>query len=187
MVALHGHLLGLVMVLTGIKCDINTYMDGISKALNTSFSSSVNEVSTKIKEIEKKSQNYENVRMVIEDKEYIRTELIELISSTQVIKKLVEEELQRPPIKASLIESYAMLNEKINGYLRELRQLNIDVVNAELSQRKIDSIHQRATGEKTTNNVFLLDASALDKMVSDAKANSMLNAIEVDFKIDNIK
>lgn len=166
-------------------------MDGISKALNTSFEmdkvSNGISIEEKVKGLETKSEKYKTNRMVLEDKEFIRLELMELIASTQHIKRLIEDELQRPPLKSTLVESYAMLNKEIQGYLRELRQLNNDVIQVELNQIKVESNHQQKPGGSTTNNVFFLDAKALDKMVNDAKANSMLNAIEVDFKIDNIK
>jgi glycerol-3-phosphate responsive antiterminator len=59
--------------------------------------------------------------------------------------------------------------------------------NLEMKQRKQESIDTRKEGSKTTNNVFLLDSKMLDKMIGNAKANNMLDAIEVDFKEDDIK
>jgi glycerol-3-phosphate responsive antiterminator len=65
--------------------------------------------------------------------------------------------------------------------------LNNDVADLEMKQRKQESIDTRKEGSKTTNNVFLLDSKMLDKMIGNAKANNMLDAIEVDFKEDDIK
>jgi hypothetical protein len=159
-------------------------MKGISTILNTTFEET-GVVEKEIKKLETKKETHG--RLTIEDKEFLRSELMDLISSTKFTLQLIEDELRRPPLKATLVEAHSMLNREMAGYLKELRMLNNDVADLEMKQRKQESIDTRKEGSKTTNNVFLLDSKMLDKMIGNAKANNMLDAIEVDFKEDDIK
>lgn len=164
-------------------------MKGISTILNTTFEETKDlTISKDIKSINKKIETYSDNRMRIEDKEFLRNELMDLISSTKFTLQIIEDELKRPPIKSTLIEAFAMLTKEMRGYINELRQLNNDVIDVELKQRKQDNIDVRNNvTNNTTNNVYMFDSKSLDAMLDNAKKNNMLNAIDVDFKEDNIK
>lgn len=157
-------------------------MKGIATTLNTTFEETI--VEKEIKQTKEKIENHR--RLYIEDREFLRTELMDLISSTKYTLQIIEEELKRPPIKSTLIEAFAMLNKEMVSYVKELRLLNMVNVDVEMKQRKQDSIDTKRDGSKTTN-MYFLDSKSLDKMIGNAKANNMLDAIEVDFKEDNIK
>lgn len=158
-------------------------MDGISKALNTEFEMDVVPVPTK-KEI---APIIDTGRLVIDDKEYMRLELMEAISSLQTMKTLIEEDLARPPRKASDVEAYTMVISQIKECVRELRQLGGDSSSLELNQRKLDKQVAAAMGGQIgtqINNTFFLDSKELSKMISDAKANNSLKEIDATFDVD---
>lgn len=171
-------------------------MDGIAEALNTTFKMDVSkeikeEKSLKSQLVEMDSKKKEiQSRLVIEDKEVIKAELMEMLSSVQDIRRILEENLRRPPLKSSDVETYSMVVGQITTLIRELRQLNMDVVNVEMNQRKMDYAIDKQTGSvvnNTTNNVLMVSSKDLDAMINNAKENSRLNEIDATFDVSVVK
>jgi hypothetical protein len=160
-------------------------MDGISEALNTTFVSSekskVVSIDTELKTLGTKKKKYEDHRLTMEDKEYLTIELKELIESTQEVRRILEENLKKPPHKASDVEAYSMVIGQITTLVRELRILNTDVVTTEIAQRKLDFKTETPNIGTQNNNVFLLDSKTLSNMIKDASNTSQLNDVVVDF------
>lgn len=157
--------------------------DGISKALNTTFETKVIEkenedIDKKISELKTKNNNLISGRLTIEDKEYLKIELMEAIESSQNIRRLLEDNISRPPIRSQDVEAYSMVLGQITVLLKELRQLNVDTVNTELSLRRMGD--GRNSGN-TTNNYLLLTSKDLDSMINKAKDNNQLKAIDATF------
>lgn len=175
-------------------------IDNISKALNTTFepevaqaTSEIEKINEELKVIETKKSNIKS-KFVMEDKEYIEFELKSLIASTQNVKARLEDELLKAGTKASMYEAYTLVCNIIQNSLRELRQLNRDVVDVVIAERRMvvretETGVNKITGPVTVNNSFNLNSNDIDAMIRHAKENSQLNAIEVDFAADheNIK
>lgn len=165
--------------------------DGISKALNTTFEidsikKDIVSIDKELNILESKKKAYEKNRLAIEDKEYLALELKELIASTQEVRRILEENLRKPPHKASDVEAYSMVIGQITTLVRELRQLNVDVVSTEISQRKLDIKTEAPTTIGTqNNNVFMLDAKSLNAMIVSAKEKSQLKNVVADFDISD--
>lgn len=165
-------------------------IDGIAEALNTTFKTAdipkaVINIDKKINEVQQATNNQ---YITLEDKEYLKIELKDMISSMQAMKRFLEEQLQKPPIKASEVESYSMLSEKILTALKELRVLDMDVINTNLAQKRLEQSYQIKTGNITNNiqnNVLMLDSKSLDDMIKNAENNRRIDSIDVDFEIDD--
>lgn len=177
-------------------------MDPISKALNTTFDTidecdkQISEINQEIVSIEKKKEKLKAKIQNMQDKEYLEFELKDLIASNQAIKHRLEDELLKAGTKSSYFEVYTMISNTILSTLRELRQLNMDIVHMCHSERKLDMKDRELgilsknplAGSQITNNLFL-DASALDKMISDAREKSEFRQVKAEFAVDseNIK
>lgn len=177
--------------------------DPISKALNTSFESEMKEtnlelqkINEEIAQLDKTKEKVRTKSFRMEDKEYIEFELKSLIASNQTIKARLEDELLKQGTKASMFEMYTLLCGSIQNALRELRQLNRDVIDSNISERRM-VVRETETGVNknsfngpvTVNNSYILNSNDLEKMISDARQNSELNEVVVDFETDrnNIK
>jgi hypothetical protein len=168
---------------------------GLSKALNTTFELDVVEVEKKeitidekIKALEIQTATYKTDKVVLEDKNYIREELMALLASNNHIIACVEDEIRKPPISPRLLETYSMVLTQSKELLRELRQLSINTSDLELAQRKMDQNFDLKTGSVTQNiqnNTFNLSSSDLDKMIDNAKSSSRIDLIEIDFEKDS--
>ena len=160
--------------------------DGISKALNTSFEieDEIISIDKEMATLNNKTQQYNRDKLELEDKEYIVSELKELIASTKSMKSYLEENLKRPPTKASDVEAYSLILSQLGVFLRELRQLNAEEVKTELARKRITSAPSQTTIGTQNNNLFMLDAKSLSSMVLEARKNSQINAIEATFDTD---
>jgi hypothetical protein len=173
---------------------LRTFMDGISKALNTSFQKDISKnekeiisLDVELESLKTKKELYETKRLTLEDKEYMALELKELISSTQEVRKILEENLKRPPHRASDVEAYSLIISQLTVLVRELRMLNTDSVGVELTQRKMDMKTESVQIGTQNNNVFLFDSKSLDAMINDAKENSQIKNIVADFDITDVR
>jgi len=174
-------------------------IDGLSKKLDTSFendvpTSIIRAVDKELKIVEEKSEEYKNKRLVLDDRDILRTEMIELIYALQAVRRSLEAEMMKPPSpRASDVEAYASLCSQIKESIRDLKNINLDAANLELNQRRLDTSFQIRTGNITqniqNNNTFNLSSNELDnlisKSISNAKNNNQLDAIEVDFEVDS--
>lgn len=164
-------------------------IDGISRALDTSMI--VEDIPKTIINIDKKINEVQvatnNNYMTLEDKEYLKMELLDLISSMQATKRILEDQISRPPFKASEVEAVAVFSEKILSAIKELRILNMDIINVNLAQKRLQQALEIKTGNTTNNiqnNVYMLDSKSLDNMIKNAEQNRRIDSIEVDFETD---
>lgn len=164
-------------------------IDGISRALDTSIITQ--DIPKTIISIDKKLNEVQAVTTngyaTLEDKEYLKLELMEMISSMQAIKRILEEQISRPPFKASELEAFSVFSEKILSAIKELRILNMDIINVNLAQKRLQQALEIKTGNTTNNiqnNVYMLDSKSLDNMIKNAEQNRRIDAIEVDFETD---
>jgi hypothetical protein len=178
-------------------------MDPISQALNTTFeseivtaNSEIDKINSELAALEKKKEKLKTKAFSLEDKEYLEFELKSLIASNQNIKSRLEDELMKQGTKASMFEVYTLVCNTIQNALRELRQLNRDIVDIAIAERRmtvreteVGVSKNQITGPVTVNNSYILNSNDIDKMIREAQQNSQLNTIEVDFAsdIDNVK
>jgi len=174
-------------------------MDPISQALNTTFETTISNSNSEIEKInselaalEKKREKLKAKSFALEDKEYLEFELKSLIASNQNIKSRLEDELMKQGTKASMFEVYTLVCNTIQNALRELRQLNRDIVDIAIAERRmtvreteVGVSKNQISGPVTVNNSYILNSNDIDKMIRDAQQNSQLNSIEVDFESDS--
>jgi hypothetical protein len=81
--------------------------------------------------------------------------------------------------KSGYWDSYARLSMTVTNQLKELRELNVAVVETEISKRNSGNIinsNKRAT--------IMLDANSLMEYIMNVKNNSEINKIDATFTID---
>ena len=164
-------------------------IDGISKALDTTMLTE--DIPKTIINIDKKINEVQSVTTngyaTLEDKEYLKMELMEMIQSLKYSQRFLEEQLMKPGVKSSEIEAYSVFCEKILTAQKELRILNMDNINVNLAQKRLQQALEIKTGNTTNNiqnNVYMLDSKSLDNMIKNAEQNRRIDAIEVDFETD---
>ena len=165
-------------------------VDGISKALNTTYKTedikkNLPVIKQTINEVAEVNKNPD--RLVLVDKIYIRDQLKTVIETKQASKSFLENEITRPPAHSGLIQAFSILCEQLVNAIKELRVLNMDIINTELAQRRLEQNYQIKTGNTTNNiqnNVYMLDSKSLDEMIKNAEQNRKIDMIDVDFEQD---
>ena len=164
-------------------------IDGISKALDTTMLTE--DIPKTIITIDKKLNEVSVANsggyLTLEDKDYLSMELKEMIESMKHTQRFLEEQLMKPGVKSSEIEAYSVFCEKILTAQKELRILNMDNINVNLAQKRLQQALEIKTGNTTNNiqnNVYMLDSKSLDNMIKNAEQNRRIDAIEVDFETD---
>lgn len=165
-------------------------VDGISKALNTTYKTedikkNLPVIKQTINEVAEVNKNPD--RLVLEDKIYLRDQLKTVIETMQASKSFLENEITRPPVHSGLIQAFSILCEQLVNAIKELRVLNMDIINTELAQRRLEQNYQIKTGNTTNNiqnNVYMLDSKSLDEMIKNAEQNRKIDMIDVDFEQD---
>lgn len=163
-------------------------MDGIATVLNTTYEpEEVPKIDTKeVQTLLDKSNELKAIdptKLTIEDNDYLKLEIKDMIQSMTTYHKFLLEQVMRPPIRASEIEAVATISRELKDAIKELRLLNMDNVNINLAQRRISNSPQ-AQNTNIQNNVFMLDSKSLDAMIDNATKNKAIDSIEIDFKTD---
>lgn len=166
-------------------------IDGLSEALGTTFKTEdVQNNLTKMEETitQVETINNNSDKVTLEDKKYLRKELMEMIAASKTVKQFLENQLLRSaPARATEIEAIAMYTDGILKMVTELRKLNADICNIELSQKRLNQNLQIKAGTvniQNNNSSYFLDSKTLDQMIENAEKNSKLKEIEVDFSTD---
>lgn len=129
-------------------------------------------IESKKTEIELKSK----LPPLIQDQDFIRTELRSLIMSARTVMYKVEQDIKIGSDNRK-IEVYATLIEAIGKQYNSLLELNKTIFEAQL---KTGSIDIRNIGE---NKISLSPEQLLD-MINKASEQSQMNAIKVDFVVE---
>lgn len=165
-------------------------IDGISKALDTTMITpdipkTIVKIDSLLTDVDnvKKDTNY----LTLEDKEFLKLELVEVIHTMKNVVRFMEEQFTKVGTRASEFESFAMVSEKLLNAIKELRVLNMDILNSTLAQKRLQQALEIKTGNTTNNiqnNVYMLDSKSLDNMIKNAEQNRRIDSIEVDFETD---
>lgn len=168
-------------------------IDGLSKALNTTFEPEVEvkdlrPVDLELKQVAIKANDIKSKRIFLEEQGIIKEELLELINSLQTVRRALETEMVKPPSRASDVEAFASLSAQIKETLRELRILSESKASLELKQISMENNFDIKSGNFTQNiqnNVFNISSKELDAMLEKAEKERKIDAITVDFEVDD--
>jgi hypothetical protein len=166
-------------------------IDGLSKALNTTFEPEVKDlrpVDLEMKQVAIKANDIKSKRIFLEEQGIIKEELLELINSLQTVRRALETEMVKPPSRASDVEAFASLSAQIKETLRELRILSESKASLELKQISMENNFDIKSGNFTQNiqnNVFNISSKELDAMLEKAEKDRKIDAITVDFEVDD--
>jgi len=161
---------------------------GLTSAFDTTFQIEdevkVNELITTIEnQVDiidgKKLELVNNMKEVaLKDQTFLEDELRSLIVNTRLMLARLENEI-RIGAKSGYWDSYSRLASSVTNQLRELRELNVAVVQTELSKSRLNN-----NINNTKRATIKLDANALIDLVNKAKADSQINVIDATFKIE---
>jgi hypothetical protein len=166
---------------------IEKSFEGLTSAFGTPFEMEEKDVVTLVKETEKQVQLIEDkknelvtgkIELVLKDQSFLEEELRTLIVSSGMMLAKLESEIKIGS-KSSYYDSYAKLATARTGILKELRELNISVIQTELEKRRTGN--DINTGKRAT---IVMDANTLLEFVNNARLNSQVNKIDASFTID---
>ena len=172
--------------MTSATNEIGDSFNGINKKLNTSFELEkedqdiINTFVDLKKEIDsfqdkKKSLIDSNNAMVLADQEYMRNHLKTIIINTNTVINKLENEI-KIGTHPRTHEVYGKLIQALTGAIKELRELNTTIVELKMKDNRLDN--------NIANKKISLTANQLLDMIDKAKKSSQINAIEVDFTVD---
>lgn len=158
-------------------------LEKISEVFNTTFEmSEVEEVKKIDQEIEKFSSIKNSVinptQLILEDQLELRDGLKRIIDMTSVVMSKLNDDIKIGS-KVSSHMAVSMLTKSIVEAYRELRELNQYIFEAKLKLNPDGAIEGMTKTDKIE-----LTADQLTEMLESARKNSSMNAIEVDFKVE---
>jgi hypothetical protein len=160
---------------------------GLTSAFNTTFEMEEKDVKSLFNQTEKsvelleekKNELFNNKKeLSLKDESFLEEELKTLIINTRTMLTKLETEIKIGS-KSGYWDSYARLAMTVTNQLKELRELNVAVVETEISKRNSGNIinsNKRAT--------IMLDANSLMEYIMNVKNNSEINKIDATFTID---
>lgn len=120
-----------------------------------------------------------------EDKKYIKNELCTLISNTMEVMDILKEDL-RQGTKASSFEAYAKLSGAVKDQIQELRELNKNIADIKLSERRIDLRNENPDIQQTiTNNVIMTGSEMMDILLNVRENSKNKKIKDIDCEIEN--
>lgn len=163
-------------------------MEGF-EGLTSAFNISDDELKKMIEDVDKDMSLIENKKKEIElkvkspvallqDENFIRTELRSLILSARTVMSKVEQDI-KIGVEPRRVEVYAKLIEAIGKQYTSLIELNKSIFDAQV---KVGAVDIKNIG---ANNRISLSSEQLLDMINKAKAGSELNKIDATFKIED--
>jgi len=156
----------------------------LESKLNTAFESETKDISTTIAEIkqeiavvEEKKNSLVNIRespMIMQDQEYIRAELKTLLVDSRIILQKLSSNI-KVGSSSKDYEAYAKMISSISNVVKELRELNRNVVDLKVQSGKLDN--------NILNKKISLTADQLLQMIEKAKTGNQLQAIDAKFTV----
>ena len=164
--------------------EIEESFSGLTSAFNTKFEMEdkplLEQVNSGLKDIElRKNEIIKNKReLVIEDQDFLNSELKSLILNARAMACRLENEI-KVGSRSDMYDAYFKAINAIGNQLKELRELNKTVVDIEIQKQKIERPDQ-----KTNRATIVLDANSLLELVKKAKKDSQMDAIDADFSVE---
>jgi len=166
---------------------IEKNFEGLTNAFNTSFEMEDKDVKTLVEQTEKQVSLIEQKKnelvnnkkeLVLKHQSFLESELESLIISTRSMLAKLESEIKIGS-KSGYYDSYARLAMTVTGQLKELRELNISVVETEIQKRNMGN--DINSGKRAT---IVLDANSLMDYVNKVKKESEISKIDATFTIE---
>lgn len=161
------------------KTQSNNIFDNISESLDTSFDGEEVQELVDVKNQALKCQDISS-DVFLDDEDYIRTELMSLISTLEVAIDKMQQNLKIGSHARDNEVFGQLCNAKVNA-VKELTAMNKAKLDAKVKLNKV-KISQNMN---VTNNI--MSSSDLLKFVNDASKNSSLKGIKAKFKIEDEK
>ena len=158
---------------------------GLTSAFNTSFDmKDIEQIQHSVNLLEEKKDEIADVvknkkELAIKDQSFLEQELKSLIIGSRTILQKLDAEIITGS-KSNYYDAYAKMASSITSQLKELRELSVAVVELEIQKQTKETINN--TMNRAT---IVLDASALDLLIKNAKSNSQMNAIDANFTIED--
>ena len=167
---------------------IEKNFEGLTSAFNTSFQMEdkdvealVNQTEKQVEMINEKKNELINgckTEVMFKDQTFLEDELKSLIMSTRSMLARLEAEIKIGS-KSGYYDSFARLATAVGSHIKELRELNVAVVNIEMEKKRVgDNINN------TRKANIILDANSLWELVNKAKSDSQINKIDASFTIE---
>lgn len=166
---------------------IEKNFEGLTSAFDTSFEMQDKDVQNLVNETEKQVSLIEEKKnelvsnkkeLSLKHQSFLEEELLKLIINTNSMLTKLQSEIKIGS-KAGYYDSYARLSSTVKDQLKELRELNIAVVETEIEKKKMRN--DINTGKRAT---VLLDANALMEYVNKVKSESQIGKIDATFTIE---
>jgi hypothetical protein len=167
---------------------IEKNFEGLTSAFNTTFEMEDKDVKTLFVETEKQVSLIEEKKnelmtnkkeLTLKHQSFLEDELKSLIVSTRAMLAKLESEIKIGS-KSGYWDSYARLATTVTGQLKELRELNVSVVEIEIQKRNMGN--DINSGKRAT---IVLDANSLMEYVNKVKKESEIGKIDATFTIED--
>ena len=166
---------------------IEKNFEGLTSAFNTSFEMEDKNVKTLFVEAEKQVSLIEEKKneimtnkkeLALKHQSFLEEELMSLIVSTRAMLAKLESEIKIGS-KSGYWDSYARLAMTVTSQMKELRELNISVVETEIQKRNMGN--DINSGKRAT---IVLDANSLMEYINKIKRESEIGKIDATFTIE---
>ena len=156
-------------------------LDGLNKQFETSFEESVVKVENEIKAVEERkneiSEIVEGKHLTLQDQEFLRDEIKSLIETTTMVMNQLRDDLKigSPP---RLYEVFSTLANSKIAQLKELRELEKTIMNAQLFSPDIDGGNGK---NKAGKSEITMTGSALLDLIKEAKEKNTMDKVDAEF------
>ena len=143
--------------------------------------------------------------ITIDEEDFIKTSIMDSISSLQSVMKIFEDEL-KVGTKAFAFEAYSNMTKTLVESIKELKDLGQAKVDNRLklrrikeseesNKKKLELMKEKIDNDKnknsevnnTQNNFFVAESGDIMKRIIEARKNSSLNSVEAKFDNTNEK
>lgn len=163
--------------------DLNSAFDRLNEAFDTTFKEDAVESKEELRTLPQKIENTplgDEKDITIENKEYIKTELLTLISSNYRIMNILEQDI-KVGSKPRYHEVYAILSRSVLDAVRELKELGVAEKKLQIDHKKLGLKTEAVNSLGQISRNMVLGGRQLLDMIENAKKDSQLNTIEAEY------
>lgn len=163
--------------------DMNDAFIELNKAFDTSFKEEYVESKEKLESLPKLIQNTQTAKdgdIQLENKEYIKTELLTLISSNYRIMNILEQDIKVGQ-KPRYHEVYAILSRSVLDAVKELKELGVAEQRLNIEHKKLGLKTEAINSLGQMSKNMILGGRQLLDMIEHAKKESQLNSVEAEY------
>lgn len=166
---------------------IEKSFEGLTSAFNTTFEMKDKDVASLVTQTEKQIELIEDTKnelvnnkteLTLKHQSFLEDALMKLIINTGSMLAKLETEIKIGS-KSGYWDSYARLSTAHKDQLKELRELNVSVIETEIEKRKVTN--NINNGKRAT---ILLDANSLIDYVNKVKRESEIGKVDATFTVE---